>query len=154
MIELRWRPLFRLEIELHPIQEIGHTPMGVRRVFPVAGGSFTGDRLKGRVLPHGGADWLLARADGAFQQDVRMALETDDGALILMSYRGVRHAGAEVAARLSRGGAVARNDYYLRTAPFFETAAENYAGLNRIVTVAMGERLPTGAVAYDMFEIL
>ena len=152
-VELRSRPLFRLEIELHPIQVVGQTPLGDRRVVPVAGGRFDGDRLRGTVLPHAGSDWLLARADGAFQQDVRLTLATDDGALILMSYRGVRHSSEEVRARLARGESVPPDAYYLRTAPFFETAAPRYVWLNTIVSVGVGERLPNGAI-YELFEVL
>lgn len=150
---LRWRPLFRVAIELHPLQEVGATPLGTRRVVPVAGGSFAGERLRGVVLPHAGSDWLLQRVDGAFQQDVRLTLATDDGALILMSYRGVRHSAEAVGQRLARGEWVARDEYYLRTAPFFETSAPAYAWLNRIVAVGVGERLAGGA-AYDVFEVL
>jgi hypothetical protein len=150
---LRSRPLFRLEIELHPMQEIGDTPAGTRRVVPVSGGRFHGERLRGVILPHAGSDWLLRRGDGSFQQDVRLSLETDDGALILMSYRGVRHGSPEVSARLACGEAVDRSEYYLRTAPFFETGAPKYFWLNTIVSVGLGERLPGGA-AYDVFEVL
>src|SRR5258707_12084155 len=130
MNELRSRPLFRLEIALHPVQEVGATPVGMRRVVPVSGGRFEGERLRGTVLPHAGSDWLLGRGDGAFQQDVRLTLATHDGALILMSYRGVRFASSEVTARLARGEAVDRSEYYLRTAPFFETGDRRYSWLN------------------------
>jgi hypothetical protein len=132
---------------------IGATPLGERRIAPVSGGELAGDRLRGRVLPFAGADWLLQRRDGALQQDVRLTLETDDGALILMSYRGVRHASPEVSARLARGEEVSPDDYYLRTAPFFETAAERYAWLNLIVAVGKGRRT-SGGVIYDVYEIL
>jgi hypothetical protein len=150
---LHSRPLFRIVMALHPIQEIGDTPAGTRRVVPVSGGHFEGERLRGVILPHAGSDWLLKRADGSFQQDVRLTLETDDGALVLMSYRGVRHGSAEVSARLARGEAVDRSEYYLRTAPFFETSAPKYLWLNTIVSVGLGERLPNGA-AYEVFEVL
>jgi hypothetical protein len=150
---LESRPLFTLRIDLHPVQAIGTTPLGDRRIVPVAGGELAGDRIRGRVLPHAGSDWLLQRRDGAFQQDVRLTLETDDGALILMSYRGVRHAPPEVSARLARGEDVSPTDYYLRTAPLFETAADRYAWLNLIVAVAKGRRAG-GSVIYDVFEIL
>jgi len=43
--------------------------------------------------------------------------------------------------------------YYLRIAPFFETAAERYTWLNNIVAIGIGERLPNGVV-YRVFEIL
>ena len=153
MTELQSRPLFRLEIDLHPTLEAGATPHGLRRIFPVAGGRFHGDRLSGAVLPETSGDWLLARQDGTFQQDVRLLLQTNDGALILMSYRGVRRASTEVTARMTSGEHVDRSEYYLRTAPFFETSAPQYAWINQIVSVGVGERL-NGAVAYDIFEIL
>lgn len=121
--------------------------------MPVAGGEFAGDRLRGTVLAHAGSDWLLERSDGAFQQDARVTLETDDHALIAMSYRGVRHASADVAARMARGEQVDPTDYYLRTSPFFETASDRYGWLNRIVSIGVGERLPDG-VSYQVFEIL
>jgi hypothetical protein len=153
MDALQSRPLFNFRVTVHPIQDIGAGPAGYRRIGPVSGGSFQGDRLRGVVLPHAGGDWLLLRADGAFQQDVRLTLQTDDGALIYMSYRGVRHASPEVSAQLARGERVPPSQYYLRTAPFFETAADKYAWLNTIVSVGVGERLPDGAV-YDVFEVL
>jgi hypothetical protein len=150
---IRTRPLFRIEMTLHPIQDIGVTPLGHRRVVPVSGGTFLGERLRGIVLGHAGNDWLLTRADGSFQQDVRLTLQTDDGALIMMSYRGVRHSSPEVASRMASGEQLPRDQYYLRTAPFFETGSPRYAWLNTIVSVGVGERLPNGA-AYDVFEIL
>lgn len=153
MTELRSRPLFRIEMTLHPIQDLGATPAGRRRIVPVAGGSFEGSRLRGAVLPQAGGDWLLERADGSFQQDVRLTLEVDDGALVLMTYRGVRVAPPEVSARLARGEPVDPSTYYLRTAPLFETSAARHAWLNGIVAVGVGERLP-GGVRYDLFEVL
>jgi hypothetical protein len=48
---------------------------------------------------------------------------------------------------------VEQTDYYLRTAPMFETSAAEYAWLNRIVSVGIGERRPDG-VSYEVFEIL
>lgn len=147
------RPLFTIRIHIHPMQQIGATPLGRRRVVPISGGTFEGERLRGTVLPHAGSDWLLERGDGSFQQDARLTLETDDGALIGMSYRGVRHATPDVSARLARGEDVPAADYYLRTAPFFETAAERHAWLNTIVSIGVGQRV-AGGVTYDVFEIL
>jgi hypothetical protein len=153
MSELTSRPLFDISITLHPIQEIGQTPAGERRVIPVSGGHFNGERLNGTILPHAGSDLLLLRVDGSFQQDVRLVLRTDDGALILMTYRGIRHSAPDVGRRIARGEQVPRSDYYLRIAPFFETAAAGYTWLNRIVAVGVGERQPNGA-RYEVHEIL
>lgn len=147
------RHLFRIRIELHPIQTVGDTPLGHRRVIPVSGGRFEGERLSGTILGHGGADWLLRRGDFSFQQDVRLTLETDDGAIILMSYRGVRYSSTEVRERLSRGEQVGASEYYLRTAPFFETASPDYAWINTIVAIGIGE-IASGGATYEVFEVL
>jgi hypothetical protein len=147
------RPLFTIRMTLHPAQDLGTTPLGGRRIIPVAAGEFDGERLRGIILPQAGSDWLLARGDGSFQQDARLTLQTDDDAIIGMSYRGVRHSAPDVAERLARGEDVPPTEYYLRTAPFFETSAARYAWLNHIVAVGVGRRLP-GGVMYDVYEVL
>src|SRR5262245_16574958 len=53
---LRSRPLMTLRLNTAPTQDIGTGPHGTRVTFPIAGGSFEGDRLRGKVLP-GGDDW-------------------------------------------------------------------------------------------------
>ena len=153
MKELKSQRLFTLTIKLQPTIEMGNTPAGNRRIFAVSGGEFAGDRIRGTIMPVIGSDLLLVRADGSAQQDVRMLLKTDDGALILMTYRGVRHASDEVSARLARGEAVDGSEYYLRTAPFFETSSPRYSWINRIVSVGVGERR-ADSVVYEVFEIL
>ena len=153
MRELKSRHLFTITMNLFPTLELGATPTGTRRVFTVSTGQFSGDRVRGEVLPQAGSDLLLVRADGSSQQDVRLILRTDDGALILMTYRGVRHASREVGEKIARGENVPWSDYYLRTAPFFETSSEKYGWLNRIVSVGIGERERDG-VTYEVFEIL
>jgi hypothetical protein len=153
MSELRSRPLFNIRMSLHPMQELGGTPMGRRRIVPVKEGTFDGERLRGIVRTDAGGDWLLQRADGSYQMDVRLTLETDDGALVLMCYRGVRHASDEVSARIAQGESVPPTEYYLRSTPFFETSDARYTWLNHVIAVGVGERRPDG-VSYEVFEIL
>jgi len=85
--------------------------------------------------------------------DVRVTLEADDGALIYMTYRGLRHGPDDVMARVNAGEEVDPSEYYFRTAPFFETGSEKYAWLNNIVCVAIGRRNKKGPV-YRVFEVL
>jgi len=66
---------------------------------------------------------------------------------------GFRHGPAEVMARLNKGEAVDTSEYYFRVAPFFETGAEKYDWLNRIVTVGTGHRLASGPV-YEVFQVM
>ena len=139
------RPLMTVRIAAAPAQKIGTVPHGTRLIVPVTGGDFEGPRLRGKILP-GGGDWLLLRADGILELDLRITLETDDHALIYMTFQGLRHGPADAIAALGRGEVVDPARYYFRTVPRFETSAETYAFLNRIVTVGVGETRPDGAV--------
>ena len=152
MPELRSEYLFTLTGEVGPPQAVGETPHGRRLIVPVLGGDFEGPKLRGRILP-GGTDWILVRGDGSFQLDVRITLETDDGHLIGMTYKGIRHGTPEVIGRLTRGEPVDPSEYYFRVVPSFEAGPGKYEWLNRIVSVATGERRPSGPV-YEVYQIL
>lgn len=152
MTELKARPLFAFELQVQAASMIGQTPAGDRRVGVILGGRFEGERLRGKILS-GGSDWQSLRADNCMTLDVRIVLQTDDGALIGCTYRGMRHGPKEVMDKIARGETVSPSEYYLRAIPLFETSAEKYAWLNRMVTVAIGHRAPTGAL-YQVFEIL
>ena len=128
------RPLMTVTIAAAPPQKLGTVPHGIRSIVPVTGGDFEGPRLRGKVLP-GGGDWLLLRPDGVLELDLRITLETDDHALIYMTFQGLRHGS------------------YFRTLPRFETSTETYEFLNRIVAVGVGEARPGGAV-HRIDEIL
>jgi hypothetical protein len=150
--EIASRPLMTVKIIAAPPQKLGAVPYGVRTFVPVAGGDFEGPRLRGRILP-GGGDWLLLRSDGVLELDLRITLETDDLALIFMTFQGLRHGLPDAITALSSGEVVDPARYYFRTVPRFETSAEAYAFLNRIVTIGVGETRPDGAV-HRIDEIL
>ena len=152
MAEIRTTHLMTLTLAVAGMQPIGTTPNGDRRVGLVAGGTFEGPKLKGKVLP-GGADWIIGRPDGSTTLDVRIVVETDDGAAIGMTYRGLRHGPAEGMDRLNRGEVVDPATYYFRIAVAFETAAAKYAWLNGAAFIGTGDRTPTGPI-YDVFEVL
>jgi hypothetical protein len=152
MSEIATQFLFEVTIDVASPLMVGETPSGDRRIVQITGGHFAGPRLSGTVLP-GGSDWILGRPDGVLALDVRATLRTADGALINMTYRGLRHGPVAVIDRLNRGEPVDASEYYFRTAPFFETSAPAYAWLNKIVAIATGRRLPTGPV-YKVYEVL
>jgi hypothetical protein len=146
------RPLMTVRIAAAPAQKLGTVPHGIRSIVPVTGGDFEGQRLRGKVLP-GGGDWLLLRADGVLELDLRITLQTDDDALIYMRFQGLRHGPPEAIAALGRGEVVDPASYYFRTLPSFETSAEKYTFLNRIISVGVGEARPDGAI-HRIDEIL
>ena len=152
LTKLSLRPMFAFQIEVKAPSIVGATPGYDRRIGEIAGGRFEGDRLRGRILS-GGSDWQSLRADGATTINVRLVMETDDGALIAMTYLGMRHGPKEVLDRIARGEKVNPSEYYMRVTPSYETASEKYGWLNRVVSVATGHRVPGGAI-YQVFEIL
>jgi len=149
---LRLESIFRATITLAPPQELGEAPLGRRRIIPITGGRVEGARLRGTVLP-GGADWQIVRADGVADLDARYTVQSDDGALIYVRNRGLRHAAPEVLERLARGEDVDPSRYYMRTHPWFETGDARYAWLNRMICVGTGARRP-GSVEIEFFEVL
>ena len=143
--------LYTSRIEIAAPLDVGNAPHGQRRVINITGGAFSGPRLSGRILP-GGADWQVIRGDGIVELDARYTLETEDGALIYIRNRGLRHGPAGVIARLGAGEKVDPREYYFRTTPVFETGAADYAWLNGIIAVAVGERR-ADAVIITVYEL-
>lgn len=152
MSDIETEFVFEVKIDVAPLMEFGQTPFGQRRIATLTGGTFEGPRMKGKVLASGG-DWIVVRADGVVQLDVRAHLETDDGALIYMTYRGHRHGSKEVIDRLNSGQPVDPSEYYFRTTPYFETSSDKYDWMNRMCFIAKGHRLPEGPV-YRVYQVL
>jgi Protein of unknown function (DUF3237) len=143
--------LYTSRIDIAAPLDVGKSPHGQRRVINIMGGAFSGPRLSGRILP-GGADWQVVRSDGVVEVDARYTLETDDGALIYITNWGLRHGPPGVIARLGAGDKVDPSEYYFRTTPVFETGAPEYAWLNGIISVAVGERR-ADAVIITAYEV-
>src|SRR2546427_11911257 len=116
------RGLRTLRVVVPPPQKLGAVPPGMRVIAPITSGTFEGPQLRGRVLP-GGGDWTLWRSDAVLELDLRITLETDDGALIGMTSFGLRHGPPEVLAALARGESVDPARYYFRSARGVERSA-------------------------------
>ena len=136
---MRTRPLMTLRLNTASTQEIGSVPHGTRVTFPITSGSFEGERLRGKVLP-GGGDWVIKRADGVLELDLRITLQADDGALIHLTFEGIRDDAAPGAP-------------YFRTLPRFETADAKYSFLNRLLALGIGE-IRAGVPVHTIEEIL
>jgi hypothetical protein len=145
-------PIFTIHAGLAPIMNLGMTPYGERRIIAITGGTVSGRKLNGRVLP-GGADWQIIRSDGAADIQARYTIESEDGSHILVTSDGLRHGPPAVMARLARGESVDPAEYYFRTVMRFETSGASAAWLNRILAVARGRREAL-SVRLDVFEVL
>lgn len=119
---------FEAHVLLEPGIDIGETSMGGRRRIPIIGGTFEGERIKGKVVP-GGMDWQLIRADGVTEVEADYMIQADDGAMIHVYNHGI-------IVPQDGGGA------YVRTRPQFEAPIGPHDWLNK--TVFLGTIAPGG----------
>ena len=115
---------------------LADTPAGTRMVFELASGTVDGERLRGRLVGRSGADWMVVGPDGTGSLDVRLLVETHDGALVLVHYTG-------------------RVDTTVPGAPIYATprftAHERYRWLNRVQAVAKGT-LDGSTLTYELHQ--
>lgn len=110
-------------------------PEGTKLMVAITGGTVRGARLNGTVQPYSGGDWVSIGNGGNMRIDVRLTIETDDGAAIFVSYRGVLDGGRAVCG------------------PLFETGDERYAWLNKHQGVGIGSASAEG-VDYEFYAVL
>ena len=144
--------IYRLEATLGAPLDLGDVAEGHRRIVPLTGGTFTGPELNGTLLPGVSADWQIVLPDGTALADIRYTLKTDDGHLLYVQSRGVRHGSADVLERLARGEDVDASEYTFRTSTQIETAAPALDWLNKGVFIGVGGRQP-GAVIYETYLV-
>ena len=144
--------VYLLEATLAETLELGDVAQGRRRIVPLTGGTFTGPDQNGMLLPGSSADWQIVLPDGTALGDVRYTLRTDDGDLLYVQSRGVRHGSADVLERLARGEDVDASEYTFRTSTQIETAAPGLEWLNKGVFISVGGRRP-GGVIYETYLV-
>lgn len=96
-----------------------------------------GERLRGSLKGNAAADWLRIGPDGVGTLDVKATLETDDGAIVHLTY----------------SGRLLLETMTVYAAPLFHTGDERYAWLNRIQAVSKGAFQPDGTLVYEVFEV-
>ncbi|MCK6426989.1 MAG: DUF3237 domain-containing protein [Burkholderiaceae bacterium] len=144
-------PMTQVVCEVDALVSLGPAKHGERRYVPLRGGTVRGPELSGSVL-EGGVDWQVLRADGVLEIAAHYVIRTDDGALIEVQSDGLRHGPAQVMARLARGEAVARDEYFFRTLVRFTTGAPAWLHLNRVMALAVGQR-EADRVKLDFYRI-
>jgi Protein of unknown function (DUF3237) len=144
--------VYRLEAVLGEPLDLGAVSQGHRRIVPQTGGTFSGPELNGRLLPGVSADWQIILPDGTALADIRYTLQTDDGALLYVQSRGVRHGSPEVLDRLGRGEDVDASEYTFRTSTRIETASRELDWLNKGVFISVGGRRQAGVI-YETYLV-
>jgi hypothetical protein len=96
-----------------------------------------GERLNATLKGHAAADWLTVSPEGYGTLDVKVTLETHDGALIHATYSG----------RLQF------DTMSVYATPLFHTGDPRYTWINRIQAVAKGAFTQPGTLVYEMYEL-
>lgn len=103
----------------------------------VTGMEVVGDRISASLKGKAAADWLQVSPNGFGTLDVKVTLETHDGALIHATYSG--------RLQFDTGTVYA--------APLFHTGDDRYSWLNRIQAVSKGTFTAPSTLVYDMYEL-
>src|SRR4029077_5070866 len=148
---------FAIKARVGPIQDLGRTARGHRRIIDILGGEVHGPKLSGEILP-GGADWQIVRPDGTIEVVARYTIRADmgrgdKGALVYVQNDGLRVASPQILARMSKGELVPVGSYHFRTAPRFETAEPRLKWLERATFIGVASRTPD-RVAIGFHQVL
>ena len=118
------------------------------------GGWVKGPKISGKIIPPGG-DWIRVMPSGVLRLDVRLTIETDDGALVYMNYGGVVVTSKEANDALARGETLDDKGipYFIAT-PQFETSSDKYDWMNRLQGIAkMSKYKRTKAEAFVEYDV-
>jgi hypothetical protein len=143
---------FDFTAELAPSVPIGPGPFGNRRIREVLGGKVTGERIQGTVGT-GGGDWVLTGEDGYGRLDVRLTINTHDGAHLFVQYFGVIEYTEAAHAANAGTRSSDYDEHYFRTAPRIETGDQRYSWVNRTLFVAEGRIHPGPVVEYRVYRV-
>lgn len=83
------------------------------------------------TTPLPGIDWFTPHSPDFGRPHVRIPFQTDDGALLLMEYRGIVHATDTFKSAVDDNTATQWEDQYMRMAIMFDTTSTRYAWLVR-----------------------
>jgi hypothetical protein len=139
---------FTANVQLGEMRVLGRGPEGVRRFIPIMGGVVDGPELTGLVIAAGG-DSQIIRSDDVIVLEARYMIQADDGTLLSVVNRGLRHSTPEIMARLADGEPVNPTAYYFRTVAQFEApVGSRYERFNKLLFVGTAERTADAAIVH------
>ena len=148
-----YKYLFSYSADIGEFHRMKESPLGLRTIGYISGGSVWGDVLNGELLP-GGGDWCVLRKDGVSCPDVRALIKTDSGAEIFMHYTGRMDTGANGYENYCND--VFPDVNFICTAVDLETEDDEFMWLNRKQCFGIGQvdRTKTPVkVQYDVYAL-
>jgi hypothetical protein len=145
---------FSIRVDFGPRYKMGPMINGMSRGYVgVTGGTITGPRLQGTVVPHSGGDWPFIREDGIVEFFAVYLLQAADGTLMQIQNRGCRNVPPEIMKRMDNGEPVDPTTYYFRIAPIFEVPVGPHDWMSRTVFVGAAERTETYS-NFDYYAVM
>jgi len=133
-------PLCTMTLMLGKALDAGNTPAGQRMAAEITSATVSG-RLSGGLAGAVSSDWFTVSAGGLILPDVRLAIQTGDGAVVLIRYTGrlLFVPGRESAAFI---------------APVFQTGDPRYQWLNPVQAAGKG-MMPAdlSRIDYEVYEL-
>ncbi|NIB43387.1 DUF3237 domain-containing protein [Pseudomaricurvus alkylphenolicus] len=126
--------VLQIHVQLGETEDMGSGADGHRINYPIIGGHFQGQGLKGVVVP-GGADMSVERNDGVTLIEALYRLRTDDNQVIIIHNPGVWRPNQSGLQKLKNGQALLEEDYYCLTTPSFKTPPGKYNWLTQSIFV-------------------
>jgi hypothetical protein len=133
-------PLCTMTLMLGKAVDAGNTAAGHRMAAEITSATVSG-RLNGGLAGAGSSDWFTVGPGGLILPDVRLAIQTDDGAMVLIRYAG-------------RLRYVPGRESVAFTAPVFETGDPRYQWLNAVQAVGKGiMSAALSRIDYELYEL-
>ncbi len=147
-------PVCALTMMIGKRQVIGDMADARYQTGAIASGTVAGPRLNGQVLP-GAVDWARVLPDGILEPEVKLVIETDDGALIHVSYVGVVDMGPRAFEKMKRGESIG-TVFHPRTVLRMKSSAPAYDWVNRRQFIGIGfldYKAASPSINYDIYEL-
>jgi hypothetical protein len=152
MMELEREMLYRLDVvgPLESNDKSGARPG--RQFWQMSQATLEGPRIRA-VSAMPGIDWFTPYPNGYGRPHVRLPFRTNDGAIVLLEYRGIVHASQAFLAAVEKDAQTQWGDQYMRMALTFETESPRYDWLAQSLFVARGRLLGSKSIEYEVYRL-
>jgi hypothetical protein len=150
VIELEFAMTYRLEVDGPITASDGTDAQPGRQFWQMTRATLEGPALRAST-PMPGIDWFTPFAAGFGRPHVRLPFRTDDGAVVLLEYRGIVHATEAFNQAVETNSGTDWADQYMRMALMFETSSAKYAWLTQRLFLARGRLLAAKSLEYAVY---
>jgi hypothetical protein len=152
MMEVELEMLYQLEV-MGPVESADKSATNPGTQFwQMSKATLEGPRINAvSALP--GIDWFTPLTNGYGRPHVRLAFRTNDGAIVLLEYRGIVQASKAFLTAVDKDTPTQWDDQYMRMALTFETASPRYQWLVQSLFIARGRLLGSKSIEYEVYRI-